>query len=110
MMPSVQGAQERLPAAPLSGMNFSSKLGGKVRLIFKLEQGQLWIGTEEGTEKLPMGSIKNVVTEPIEGPPRGLPHDGVSVGPHGNLLLWGVLGTNSICGCKDTVLGKWQYF
>ena len=38
-----------------------------MRLTFKLEQDQLWIGTKERTEKLPMGSIKNVVSEPIEG-------------------------------------------
>ncbi|XP_062035588.1 ubiquitin domain-containing protein UBFD1 isoform X1 [Lepus europaeus] len=65
VMPSVKGAQERLPTVPLSGMY--NKSGGKVRLTFKLEQDQLWIGTKERTEKLPMGSIKNVVSEPIEG-------------------------------------------
>lgn len=83
--------QERLPTVPLSGM--FNKSGGKVRLTFKLEQDQLWIGTKgrlknpehwqskqlcgdshvflffstERTEKVPMGSIKNVVSEPIEG-------------------------------------------
>ena len=36
--------QERLPAVPLSGMY--NKSGGKVRLTFKLEQDQLWIGTK----------------------------------------------------------------
>lgn len=36
--------QERLPPAPLSGMY--NKSGGKVRLTFKLEQDQLWIGTK----------------------------------------------------------------
>lgn len=69
-----------------------NKSGGKVRLTFKLEQDQLWIGTKgrlrhpqrlwsdqlsadsrvlftstERTEKVPMASIKNVVSEPIEG-------------------------------------------
>ncbi|KAF5908030.1 ubiquitin domain-containing protein UBFD1 isoform X1, partial [Clarias magur] len=65
IMPSIKGAKERLPTVPLSGM--FNKSGGKVRLTFKLEQDQLWIGTKERTEKIPMGSIKNVVTEPIEG-------------------------------------------
>lgn len=41
--------------------------GGKVRLTFKLELDQLWIGTKERTEKIPMTSIKNIVSEPIEG-------------------------------------------
>ncbi|XP_036772852.2 ubiquitin domain-containing protein UBFD1 isoform X2 [Manis pentadactyla] len=45
VMPSVKGAQERLPAVPLSGMY--NKSGGKVRLTFKLEQDQLWIGTKD---------------------------------------------------------------
>uniref|UniRef100_A0AAV2KDK2 UBFD1 PH-like C-terminal domain-containing protein n=1 Tax=Knipowitschia caucasica TaxID=637954 RepID=A0AAV2KDK2_KNICA len=57
--------KERLPTVPLSGM--FNKSGGKVRLTFKLEQDQLWIGTKERTEKVPMGSIKNVLSEPIEG-------------------------------------------
>uniref|UniRef100_U3KPM5 Ubiquitin domain-containing protein UBFD1 n=1 Tax=Oryctolagus cuniculus TaxID=9986 RepID=U3KPM5_RABIT len=70
VMPSVKGAQERLPTVPLSGMY--NKSGGKVRLTFKLEQDQLWIGTK-----------------------------GVSVGPHRSLLLLGVLGSNSICGCNQ---------
>lgn len=42
-----------------------NKHGGKVRLTFKLESDQLWLSTKERTEKLPMGSIKNIVSEPI---------------------------------------------
>ncbi|XP_047569980.1 ubiquitin domain-containing protein UBFD1 isoform X8 [Lutra lutra] len=45
VMPSVKGAQEHLPTVPLSGMY--NKSGGKVRLTFKLEQDQLWIGTKD---------------------------------------------------------------
>lgn len=44
-----------------------NKSGGKVRLTFKLEIDQLWIGTKERTEKIPMSSIKNIVSESIEG-------------------------------------------
>uniref|UniRef100_A0A2K6UZC6 Ubiquitin-like domain-containing protein n=1 Tax=Saimiri boliviensis boliviensis TaxID=39432 RepID=A0A2K6UZC6_SAIBB len=64
VMPSVSGAKERMPMVPLSGMynNHHTPL----RLTFKLEQDQLWIGTKEQTEKLPVGSIKKVVSEPIE--------------------------------------------
>ena len=35
-----------------------NKSGGKVRLTFKLEQDQVWIGTKERTQKLPLNSIK----------------------------------------------------
>ncbi|OWK11379.1 UBFD1 [Cervus elaphus hippelaphus] len=108
VMPSVKGAQERLPAVPLSGMY--NKSGGKVRLTFKLEQDQLWIGTKERTEKLPMGSIKNVVSEPIEG------HEdyhmmAFQLGPTEASYYWVYwVPTQYVDAIKDTVLGKWQYF
>lgn len=44
-----------------------NKHGGKVRLTFKLELDQVWIGTKERTDRIPMNSIKNVVSETIEG-------------------------------------------
>ncbi len=51
-----QNTRESLPSFPLSGM--LNKSGGKVRLTFKLELDQLWLGTKERTEKLPLNSIK----------------------------------------------------
>lgn len=51
IMPSIKGTKERLPTVPLAGMY--NKSGGKVRLTFKLEQDQLWIGTKgESTASL----------------------------------------------------------
>uniref|UniRef100_A0A8C5JX49 Ubiquitin domain-containing protein UBFD1 n=1 Tax=Jaculus jaculus TaxID=51337 RepID=A0A8C5JX49_JACJA len=100
--------QERLPTVPLSGMY--NKSGGKVRLTFKLEQDQLWIGTKERTEKLPMASIKNVVSEPIEG------HEdyhmmAFQLGPTEASYYWVYwVPTQYVDAIKDTVLGKWQYF
>jgi len=44
-----------------------NKHGGKVRLTFKLEVDQLWIGTKERTQKVAMNTIRQVVSEPIEG-------------------------------------------
>lgn len=44
-----------------------NKYGGKVRLTFKLELDQVWIGTKERTQKLAMNSIRNVESEAIEG-------------------------------------------
>lgn len=64
-LPAVRGVRARLPLEPLSGM--TNKSGGKVRLTFKLEADQLWIGTKERTEKVSMTSIRAVVSEPIEG-------------------------------------------
>uniref|UniRef100_A0AAY4CRB8 Ubiquitin-like domain-containing protein n=2 Tax=Denticeps clupeoides TaxID=299321 RepID=A0AAY4CRB8_9TELE len=108
IMPSVKGTKERLPTVPLSGMY--NKSGGKVRLTFKLEQDQLWIGTKERTEKIPMGSIKNVVTEPIEG------HEdyhmmAFQLGPTEASQYWVYwVPAQFVDAIKDTVLGKWQYF
>ncbi|KAG7492038.1 hypothetical protein MATL_G00009930 [Megalops atlanticus] len=108
IMPSLKGTKERLPTVPLSGMY--NKSGGKVRLTFKLEQDQLWIGTKERTEKIPMGSIKNVVTEPIEG------HEdyymmAFQLGPTEASQYWVYwVPAQYVDAIKDTVLGKWQYF
>nr|XP_018912676.1 PREDICTED: ubiquitin domain-containing protein UBFD1-like isoform X1 [Bemisia tabaci] len=64
-MPGILNIKEPLPPYPISGM--LNKSGGKVRLTFKLEVDQVWIGTKERTDKLGMSSIKNVISEPIEG-------------------------------------------
>merc|ERR1711974_561201 len=64
-MPGLKNTKETLPTVPLSGM--LNKSGGKVRLTFEMELDQLWLGTKERTEKLPMNSIKAVVNEPIKG-------------------------------------------
>jgi len=43
-MPGIRGTRETLPQQPISGMY--NKSGGKVRLTFKLEANQVWIGTK----------------------------------------------------------------
>lgn len=40
----IKGKKEPLPTVPVSGMY--NKSGGKVRLTFKMEQDQLWLGTK----------------------------------------------------------------
>uniref|UniRef100_UPI00358F5D53 ubiquitin domain-containing protein UBFD1 isoform X3 n=1 Tax=Myxine glutinosa TaxID=7769 RepID=UPI00358F5D53 len=50
IMVGIIGMKERLPTVPLSGM--FNKSGGKVRLTFKLEQDQLWIGTKVSFESV----------------------------------------------------------
>jgi len=64
-MPGILNVKDPLPYMPIAGM--VDKSNRKVRLTFKLEADQLWIGTKERTEKVPMGQIKNVVSEPITG-------------------------------------------
>ncbi|XP_065194091.1 ubiquitin domain-containing protein UBFD1-like [Sycon ciliatum] len=59
------GQHDPLPQVPLSGM--VNSINGKVRLTFKLEQDELWIGTKVRTDKIPMSQIQNIVSEPITG-------------------------------------------
>lgn len=107
-MPGIKNIKEGLPPVPLSGM--LNKHGGKVRLTFKLENDQLWLGTKERTEKLPMASIKSVVSEPIEG------HEnyhilGLQLGPTEASRYWIYwVPAQYVDAIKDAVLGKWQFF
>jgi len=105
-LPGILDTKEPLPPYPLCGM--LNKSGGKVRLTFKLEVDQLWIGTKERTEKVPMQSIKNIVSEPIEG------HNeyhimGIQLGPTEASRYWVYwVPAQYIDSIKDAVLGPWE--
>lgn len=107
-MPGIKGVKEPLPPVPLSGM--LNKHGGKVRLTFKHEQDQLWIGTKERTEKLAMASIKSITSEPIKE------HEeyhimGLQLGPTEASRYWVYwVPAQYIEAIKDAVLGVWQLF
>lgn len=107
-MPGLLDSKEPLPTRPLSGM--LNKHGGKVRLTFKLEQDQVWLGTRERTEKLGMSSIKSVISEPIEG----FEHYhivGLQLGPTEASRYWIYwVPAQYVDAIKDAILGKWQYF
>lgn len=104
VMPGIKNIKESLPAVPLSGM--VNKHGGKVRLTFKLELDQVWIGTKERTEKINMNHIRQVVSEPIEG------FDqyhivGLQLGPTEASRYWIYwVPAQYVDAIKDTVLGK----
>lgn len=108
VMPGMKNSRQPIPPQPLSGMY--NKSGGKVRLTFKLEVDQLWLGTKERTEKLPMNSIKAVVNEPIDG------HEeyhmmGLQLGPTEASRYWIYwVPAQYVEAIKDTVLGKWQFY
>ncbi|CAL1545853.1 unnamed protein product [Lymnaea stagnalis] len=99
---------ERLPSVPLSGMY--NKAGGKVRLTFKMEADQLWLGTKERTDKIPMQSIKAVVSEPIKD------HEeyhimGIQLGPTEASRYWVYwVPAQYVEAIKEAILGKWQFF
>ncbi|XP_023718376.1 ubiquitin domain-containing protein UBFD1 isoform X1 [Cryptotermes secundus] len=108
VMPGIKNSKDALPPYPLSGM--LNKSGGKVRLTFKMEQDQVWIGTKERTDKIPMNTIKGVVSEPIEG------HEeyhvmGIQLGPTEASRYWVYwVPAQYVDAIKDAILGKWQYF
>ena len=101
--PAIKGVRARLPLEPLSGM--LNKSGGKVRLTFKLEADQLWIGTKERTERVSMTSIRAVVSEPIEG------HEeyhvvGIQLGPTEASRYWIYwVPAQYVDAIRETILG-----
>ncbi|KAG1669288.1 Ubiquitin domain-containing protein UBFD1 [Nymphon striatum] len=108
VMPGLINKKDSLPHFPISGM--VNKTGGKVRLTFKLELDQLWLGTKERTEKLPMNSIKNVISEPIEGYTQyhilGLQLGSTEASRY--WIYW--VPAQYVDAIKDAILGKWQIF
>ena len=108
IMPGLKNIKESLPGAPLNGM--LNKSGGKVRLTFKLELDQLWIGTKERTEKVPLNSIKQVVSEVIMGQEEY--HIlALQLGPteaSRYFVYW--VPAQYVAAIKEAILGKWQLF
>jgi len=108
VMAGLKNIKESLPGVPLSGM--LNKSGGKVRLTFKLDMDQLWIGTKERTEKVPINSIKNVTNEAIVG------HEeyhmiALQLGPteaSRYFIYW--VPAQYVDAIKEAILGKWQLF
>ncbi|XP_053973167.1 ubiquitin domain-containing protein UBFD1-like [Hylaeus volcanicus] len=108
VMPGLVGSKEPLPDFPLFGM--LNKSGGKVRLTFKLEQDQLWIGTRERTDKIPMNSIKGVHSEAIHDHPE-YHIMAIQLGTTEASRYWIYwVPAQYISAIKDAILGKWCYF
>lgn len=108
VIPGILESKESLPDFPLAGM--LNKSGGKVRLTFKLEQDQLWIGTKERTDKIPMNSIKGVLSEPIHDHPE-YHIMAIQLGPTEASRYWIYwVPAQYVSAIKDSILGKWQYF
>lgn len=106
-MAGVRGRQDPLPSTPISGM--INKFGSKVRLTFKHDVEQVWIGTKDRTQKLPLSSIRQVLSEPIEGHPEyhmvALQLGSTEASRY--WIYW--VPAQFVEGIKDVVLGKWSY-
>lgn len=106
--PGIKRSNDPLPPSPISGL--CNKYGAKVRLHFKLELEQLWIGTKERTDKVPLGSIRKVISEPIKGQEE-YHIMALQLGPTENSRYWLYwVPAQFIEAIKDVILGKWQYF
>lgn len=104
----IKNQKDTLPSTPISGM--INKNGGKVRLTFKLELDQLWIGTKERTDKIPMNSIRNVLSEVIEGNEE-YHIMGIQLGTTEASRVWiYYVPAQFVDSIKDAILGKWQLF
>ncbi|BFZ03575.1 hypothetical protein BsWGS_06613 [Bradybaena similaris] len=104
----IKNLSEALPQVPLSGMY--NKAGGKVRLTFKLEADQLWLGTKERTDKIPMQSIKAVVSEPIKDNEE-YHIMAIQLGPTEASRYWIYwVPAQYVEAIKEAILGKWQFF
>ncbi|TPX62204.1 hypothetical protein SpCBS45565_g07074 [Spizellomyces sp. 'palustris'] len=104
--PGIRG--KRLPLPPGGLRALLNSRGAKTRLTFKPEVDQLWIGTNERTQKVNLGSIKNVTSESIKG------HEeyhivALQLGPtdKSNYFLYWV-PAQFVESIKDAVLGPFQ--
>ncbi|CAG2112310.1 unnamed protein product, partial [Medioppia subpectinata] len=104
VMPAWKNGKASLPPEPLHGM--VNKYNNKVRLTFKLEADQLWIGTKERTDKLPMQNIRSIVSEPIDDHPE-YHLMGIQTGPTEASRIWLYwVPSQFVDAIKDTILGK----
>ena len=107
-LPGRKSGKEPLPSVPLTGM--INKYNSKVRLTFKNDVGQLWIGTKERTQKIGYNSIKNVTSQPVED------HEeyhmvAFQLGPTEASRYWVYwVPAQYVEAIKDTILGTFQDF
>ncbi|KAG2484360.1 hypothetical protein HYH03_016779 [Edaphochlamys debaryana] len=66
-LPGIAGRQVPLDDKVLSIPGLLNSQGSKVRLTFKEELQQIWLGSDTSTQKVPYGSITKIESWPIEG-------------------------------------------
>ena len=126
-MPGMFGRKESLPAHPISGM--VNKNGGKVRLTFKLDNDQVWIGKLYLASYCAVLLIRKTLTEELllsdvslclryqrknrKGSPKlhqkcrertyrrsqRISHCRLAVGTNGSIKILDILGSCPICRC-----------
>jgi len=105
LMPALRGVRESLPHTPLTGM--FNKYGAKVRLNFKLETDELIISTKERTTRVPMNTIKNVVSGDMSDQ-QDYHIVGFQLGPTEASIYWVYyVPAQYVEAIKDIIMGQW---
>jgi len=87
-----------------------NKMASKVRLTFKTDVEQLWIATNERTEKVSFNSIQQVISEPIAGQ-EDYHIMAFQLGPTEKSRYYVYfVPAQYVDSIKDNILGKFQYF
>jgi len=87
-----------------------NKMASKVRLTFKTDVEQIWIATNERTEKLAFNSIQQIVSEPIAGQ-EDYHIMGFQLGPtEKSRYFVYFVPAQYVESIKDCLLGGFQYF
>jgi len=107
LLPGFIHEKSYLPSFPLSGL--LNKSGEKVRITFKMELDQMWISSKGRTDKVRMGSIQNMISEPIEGS-EAYSVVAFQLGPSQASRYWLYwVPSQYVEAIKDAVLGSWNF-
>ena len=85
-MTALQSGDHPLPTQALSGL--LTKGGKPVRLMFKLAEDLMVVSTKERTDKVPLSSIRAVVSEVLPSPNSAYYLLGFQLGPTTKSRLW----------------------
>ncbi|GIL73657.1 hypothetical protein Vretimale_5459 [Volvox reticuliferus] len=66
-LPGIPGRQVPMDDSLTAIPGLLNSQGSKVRMTFKTEMQQLWLGSEATTQKVPFGTISKIESWPIEG-------------------------------------------
>ncbi|GBF90055.1 hypothetical protein Rsub_02763 [Raphidocelis subcapitata] len=66
-LPGISGRQVPLPEGQSAIPGLLNSQGTKVRLTFRPDLGQLWIGSATATQKVSYGSVRAIEAAPIDG-------------------------------------------
>ncbi|PNH00712.1 Ubiquitin domain-containing protein UBFD1 [Tetrabaena socialis] len=104
-LPGIAGRQVPLDDKITAIPALLNSQGSKVRLTFKEELQQLWLGSEASTQKVPYGSISKIESWPVEGN-EGYSIVAIHLGVGGTSKYWlYYFPSQYVAGVKIRILG-----